>query len=421
MSAGLLNRPVCAPASQLPPASVMHPRRLNIAFIAPYQGPHLVKNRPCTRNLSLGTTLKIEQVAELLCSEGHRVEILSQGEVIDLSCRIYPALSESSSFHPDIPVHYASAFPVRRLNGMWSSLSTRRLFKQRHSVSRFDLLIIYNLKPPQVACAEYASRRLGLPVALEYEDDQFLEIADSDQSGLMSRYYLGRARRILGSLSGCVSGSPALLEQVPSRGPRLLLPGVVSQEVLNLAQRPKSERRNRVVFSGTHSLAQGLVPLITAWRTLRLPHWELHIGGRGVLTEKLQSMAAGDSSIVFHGLLDRQANAELLTSGRIAAVPYDTTQTRGFSFKTVECLAAGLHVISTPLVALDALTPEMKAGITYIPDNQPQTIASSLRSVITDRLYEHTSERAVAEEYGPGAVARSLEKFLQLLTSSAGS
>jgi hypothetical protein len=42
------------------------------------------------------------------------------------------------------------------------------LFKARHSAAPFDLVIIYNLKGPQVVCANYAIRRLGLPVVLEY-------------------------------------------------------------------------------------------------------------------------------------------------------------------------------------------------------------------------------------------------------------
>src|SRR5215510_7754168 len=105
---------------------------MRIAYIAPYQGPWLVKKRPCLQNLSLGGKVKIELIAELLVGNAHEVEILSQGEVIERSLTFYPPFSEQELFHPRIPVHYSSAFPVRFVNGLWSSLSTLRMFKARH-------------------------------------------------------------------------------------------------------------------------------------------------------------------------------------------------------------------------------------------------------------------------------------------------
>jgi len=48
----------------------------------------------------------------------------------------------------------------------------------------FDLVIIFNLKEPQVACANYALRRLGVPVILEYEDDRFVNVVGKDRERL---------------------------------------------------------------------------------------------------------------------------------------------------------------------------------------------------------------------------------------------
>jgi len=381
---------------------------MRIAYIAPYQGLGLVKSRPSLGNFSLGGRVKIELIAELLQTSSHTIEILSQGEVIERRLKFYPAFREPEPFHTDIPVHYASAFPVTFLNGS-SSMSLLHIFKARHRVAPFDVVMIYNLKPPQVTCANYAIRRLGLPVILEYEDDQFIEMAAMGGTRFTGRFYLSGAKRLLGSLSGCVAVSPYLLSQVPDNVPKLLLLGVVSEAIRKATEQGKNGRQNWVVFSGTHSWAQGLEQLIKAWGIATLPGWELHIAGHGHLTATLHKLAENDASIVFHGMLDRDENARLLTASRIAVVPYDASQTRGFPFKTIECLAAGLHVITTPL---GTLAPEMEAGITYIKDNSSDTISACLKKVIEERRYECTSGEETLKAFGSVAVSRSLDTFL---------
>lgn len=386
---------------------------MRIAYIAPYQGSELVKRRPIVRNLSLGGRVKVELVAELLQRSGHDVEIISQGEVIERRFKVYPGFTDPKLFHEKIPVFYSSAFPVRFLNGLWSSLSTLRIFKARHRISPYDVVLIYNLKPPQVICAQYAIRRLGLPVILEYEDDLFLPIAENKGNQLTSRVYLSAAKRLLDSISGCLACSPNLLLQVTRDVPKLVLYGVVSEGPLSVTEQPKADRPKRVVFSGTHSKPQGLEQLIKGWKIAELADWELHIAGHGQMTPTLHNLADNNPSIVFHGVLDRNANTRLLGTGEIAVVPYDISQTRGFSFKTIECLGAGLHVITTPLGALEALDPEMKIGITYINDNSPHTIAACLKKVIAEVRYEQTAKQATLERYGSAAVSRSLDAFLK--------
>jgi hypothetical protein len=207
---------------------------MRIAYIAPYQGPSLVKTRPCVRNYSLGGKTKIELIAELLRSASHDVDVLSQGEVVEQRFKFYPAMTERQPFHPEIPVHYSSALPVRFFNGWWSSFSTLNCFKARHKAFPYDLVLIYNLKPPQVACANYAIRRLGLPVILEYEDDQFVTDSGGHLNQFTSGLYLSAAKRLLASLSGCIGVSPYLLSQTPPAIPKLLLRGVVGNEITQL-------------------------------------------------------------------------------------------------------------------------------------------------------------------------------------------
>jgi glycosyltransferase involved in cell wall biosynthesis len=384
---------------------------MRIAYVAPYQGPALIDRRPSLKNLALAGNLKIELIAELLRRHQHDVEILSQGEVVEHRFKHYPAFSETRPSDSGIPVYYASALPVRFVNGWWSSRGMLSLFRERHRVSPFDLLIIYNLKRPQAACAAYAMDSLGLPVVVEYEDDMFVDVAGQSEQGIRVRWQLRRAKRILDSAAGCVGVSPFILSRFPAPIPRLLLRGVVSDEILGFRNKENRERRNWVAFSGTLFRSKGLEPLITAWGMARVPGWELHIAGHGELADKLREMAGNDPSIVFHGLLDRRENARFLSEAKIGINPHELSETPGnvFAFKIIEYLAAGAHVVTTPMGALE---PEFERGITYLPDNRPETIATTLERVIGERLFERTAAKAAEDVYGPAAVANGLNKLL---------
>jgi glycosyltransferase involved in cell wall biosynthesis len=206
--------------------------------------------------------------------------------------------------------------------------------------------------------------------------------------------------------------SPHLLSQVPSSKPTVLLRGVVGDEIINAAYQANGSRKNWIVFSGTHSRTYGLEQLIKAWQMVELPDWELHIAGRGEMTAVLERMAHGKKSIVFHGLLNRQENAHFVCSAKIGINPNDLSDNPGhiFPLKIIEYLAAGVHVLTTPMGALE---PEIERGITYLPDNRAETIAASLKQVIQSRLYERTAAEAALRSYGPAAVSRSLETLIQ--------
>jgi glycosyltransferase involved in cell wall biosynthesis len=385
---------------------------MRIAYIAPYQGPALVKQRPIVRNLSLAARMKVEVIAALLQRSSHDVEIFSQGEVVERGLKFYPAFCEPEPFHPDIPIYYASALPVRFLNAIWSSLRTVRLFRARHRAAPFDAVIIYNLKLAQMSCAKHASRRLGLPVILEYEDDVFVNIAGQEETGFKARRHLSTVRAIFNLVSAVIGVTPHLLAQLPSSIPKLLLRGVVSDEIANATKPTAGSRKNWVVFSGTLFRTKGLEQLIKAWDMVGPLDWELHIAGDGELTDRLHDMAANSRGIVFDGLLNRRDYALLLGSAKIGINPHDLSDTPGnvFATKIIEYLAAGAHVISTPMGNLE---PEIERGITYIPDNKAETIAAALKQVIQSRCYERTAAQGALQSYGPEAVSESLGRLLK--------
>jgi glycosyltransferase involved in cell wall biosynthesis len=395
---------------------------MRIAYVANYQGPDLVKSRPCLHNFSLAARVKVQLIAELLRRSSHEVEIISQGALEPLvgtdrfRLRFYPSPSDSERFHPDISIHYLSALSAKFVIGFWESLQARRLLSARHQHRRYDAVIIYNLQDAQIGSAIHATRRLGVPVVLQYEDDSFVDVHGRAGQGLLSRYRRYKCRKALTAVSGGMAVSPYLMSQLPTHVPKFLLRGVVSGEILKLS--PNGPRKNWVVFSGTHEGTQGLEQLVRAWHLLELPDWELHIAGQGPLTPVLERLANGRPDIVFHGLLNREENARMICAAKIGMNPQDLTRTPGnvFAFKIVEYLAAATHVITTPRGALE---PELEAGVTYIADNTPETIAACLQQVVRDRRYERTAEHAAVRTYGPEAVSRSLNDLLQQVTGRA--
>lgn len=386
---------------------------MRIAYIALYQGPSLQKRRPSLRNTSLSRQLKIELVAASLRANFHEVEIISQGEVIEHQYGFYPGFAESQLFHPSIPVYYASALAIPRLNGLWSSLRTLRLFTARHRVSPYDLVIIWNLKNPQVRCAKYAIQKLGLPVVLGYEDDEFVtRSGEPRDDGLLTRYRDNSRRRLLKTISGCMAVSPHLLSQVPDEIPKMLLRGAVGDDIVKASRQPREGKRNWVLFAGTHGPTNGIAQLIEAWRTIRLPEWELHITGHGETTDALRKLAKNIAGLHFHGLVSRQELVELMASAKICINPHVISQTPGslFAFKIIEYLAAGAMVITTPMGSLEK---ELEAGITYMPDNSPETIAATIHEVIRERAYQRMAAEAAQQMYGEAAVSRSLDSLLR--------
>jgi glycosyltransferase involved in cell wall biosynthesis len=378
----------------------------------------LLRRRPIVRNRSMASATKIELIARLLRSSSHDVEVISQGAVIEHAWTFYPSFIEPEPFHPEIPVHYGSVLPIRRLNGLWSNVRTLNVFKARHRVAPYDLVIIWNLQGPQLACANYAIRHLGLPVILEYEDDRFVDVRGQAVNGFVLRRDMGVSRRLFRQVSGCIAVSPHLLSQVPSGIPTLLLRGVVGADLVEASGESSDRRKNLVLFSGTHIASNGVAQLIDGWRGVGLPDWELHITGYGQLTDGLRQMAADVRGVVFHGLVSRAELVRLMCSARICVNPHQVSHTPGnvFAFKLVEYLAAGAHVITTPMGALET---ELEAGITYMPDNAPATIAATIRRVVEERAYARTAGAAARSAYGPAAVAKSLDTLLGQVRTTA--
>src|SRR5208283_4148379 len=240
----------------------------------------------------------------------------------------------------------------------------------------------------------------------------FVDVYGATERGLRLRNQKSACRKLMKMISGGIVVSPYLLSQLPSDIPALLLRGVIGVDIIQLSLKTGAAKKNRVLFSGTHTKSKGIEQLIQAWKLLEPSGWELHITGFGATTEALKQLAAENHTIFFHGLVDRPELVSLLCSAKICANPHELSRTPGnvFAFKIIEYLAAGAHVITTPMGTLE---PEIEQGITYMTDNRPKTIAETLKRVIGNRIWERTATQFVHDTYGTAALSKSLDSLLR--------
>ena len=391
---------------------------MRIAYLTPYKGPGLLERRPSIRNLSLSNKVKIELVCQALLAKGHQVKIISQGEVDRYQAKFYGAFQEPKPFRPDVSTYYISSLPVRFLTGLWAQWQSVKALKALHRRSPFDLMILFNMRPGHNACAAYAGR-LRLPFILEYEDDAFVDVYGRAAGGFRARRQREACLNTLRLAAGGIGVSPHLLSQFRAEVPKLLLRGVVSDDIAGTGE-PVSVKKNWIVYTGTHNAANGIGELIQAFGRVNAPGWELHICGHGEKTPQFKELAAQAPGVVFHGMLDRPALVEVLRSARLCVNAQALSQTPGnvFPFKVVEYLAAGAHVLSTPMGELEK---DLAPAVSYMADNQPQTIAAALQTLIQSGAWQRTAAPAARAVYGLPAVAESLDRLLRQVAGTRGS
>jgi Glycosyl transferases group 1 len=118
--------------------------------------------------------------------------------------------------------------------------------------------------------------------------------------------------------------------------------------------------------------------------------------------------------------LSRKELVTLLCSAKICVNPHALSQTPGnvFAFKIIEYLSAGARVVSTRMGVLE---PEIEAGITYISDNQPETIVAALKQVIVERRYRYQTKHGAQARYGRMPVSEAIEALIQEVAASQAS
>jgi glycosyltransferase involved in cell wall biosynthesis len=172
----------------------------------------------------------------------------------------------------------------------------------------------------------------------------------------------------------------------------------------------ESRPKDQVVFTGTLTFKKGVIHLIDAWPLVRKhrPLAELHIYGKdsrspngGSMQEYLKSRLPLEhqSSVQFHGHVDRELLFDALSSARVGVFP---SFSEGFAWAPLEAMAHGCPTVYTRLGSGPELIRDGREGILVSPD-KPEQIASAIISLLEDD--------ALSKQLGEAGRLRVQERF----------
>jgi glycosyltransferase involved in cell wall biosynthesis len=377
---------------------------MRIAYIAGFQSDSFGEIRNIRRRALAGSQ-KIALIADALAQRENEVIVFSHGVTGRYDFKFYGSYSEPLALNKQVSVRYSSAFNVKYINLIVSSFSLIKLLKEENEKKRFDIVLCYNLGTPEVNACMYLKKN-NIPLVLEYEDDAY--VLRNGKKGLKSLFWSLNANRIINHFRGCIAPSNELLEQ--HKFPRkYLLHGFVGSDIVNgLKNRPI--KKNIVLFSGSLDKTKGVDLLVEAWNSAKIANWQLHITGKGPLSDVIDEISRTHNNIKFHGYLSREKFVELLLLSKLCINPHQKSQSPGnvFPFKVVEYIAVGSHVISTPLGKIE---PEMENGITFA-EFSVESIRDSLLRVTDDLNVDYSAQNYILNLYSANNISEHINSFL---------
>lgn len=379
-------------------------------MLAGYQGPGLIKQRNISRNLALAGSRKIQIVVRLLVQLGHEPVVISEACSAERSGRFMPRFSESIPGLPNVYSHYAHTVDVRFVNVVLSVIDVVALLFKENRKKKIDCVIVYNYSIFQVFYILMVKFFLRIPVFLEYEDDAWVNRDGGSTLYHQICRYAGKPFRW--TLSGCFAVSQRLINQIGNSN-SLLVRGIVSNQIADICRH--KERENVLLYTGSMDESKGVDYLIEAWKSIEdKGDWTLVLTGNGVFAPLVIEAAKDCSSIHYLGVVTSEQLVNLMSSARIGVNPHRMTTRQGnvFPFKIIEYLAAGLSVLSTPMLEIEQ---DLKPGITFTNSDTVNDIADGINSIIhVPPVIDPCISEITINRYGENAVKAGLSRMLEM-------
>jgi glycosyltransferase involved in cell wall biosynthesis len=268
---------------------------------------------------------------------------------------------------------FAKASGVRKIR-----FALDMLHYARHVASHTrsgDVFIVDNYELIYVLAIQYC-RLLGRRnrILLEYEDGKHLidQGIWRQMSGLAE--WLARPW-----LQGAILATPALGERLPPDIPKVLVPGILSEEIV-FNPPPAPGQPVAFLYSGSLDSERGGPLLLSYLEQGNFPtDLEIHITGQGHFTDRLLAVQHQFPNVVhFHGTVSQEELARIRSlchfglnlqssSHPISTVTYPS--------KTFDYLNAGLRVISTRAAGV---TGVLAAAAVYLDEETPAALAAIL-------------------------------------------
>jgi len=343
-----------------------------------------------------GVTRHIEALAECFIAQGHEVRVLAPYDPPDLSSRVlHRGATPQPLTAPDylIPLGRTVGF---KANGAVSNLSitpygVATLHKELRS-GGFDVVHVHEPVAP-----------LAGWVASDWTRRPLVGTFHSYSEGMVANGLanLMGARRVLNRLHVRIAVSEAAAwtgRRFFGGHYRVIPNGVhVDPRVMELAARPVSTDRLRIVFVGQAVERKGLPLLLRSFEALR-EHIPTELTVIGPSPEELAPLMLDDRGVRVLGKVDDARKREELEAADVLCAP----SLRGESFGMVltEAFAAGTPVVASDIAGYRDVVRDGHDGV-LVPVGDPQALAEALRD-----LWDEPERRAAMARHAAADVER---------------
>lgn len=240
-------------------------------------------------------------------------------------------------------------------------------------------------------------------------------------------YVLKTAAKIIITQPGYLQSSSHLAKY---RDKIEVIPNGVDVEKFQPIQASDNEDKSTIFFLSVldefHKY-KGLDYLLEALKIVKnnVPDVKLIVGGKGVLLDHYQEMAASlglKDNVEFAGFIPDEEIADYYSQASVFVLPSISSLQEGFGIVALEALACQTPVVTTDIVGVAHDLKQIKGGI-VIPPRDTHKLADAITQILSDaQMQKEMGQRGrklVQEKYTWKVVASSMEKvYKEILAKS---
>lgn len=295
----------------------------------------------------------------------------------------------------------------------------------------YDIIHTHIPTPWSADWSAFYSNSKKKPLVVTYHND----IIGQGLASLVARIYnsvglnyvLKTAAKIIITQPGYLQSSSHLAKY---RDKIEVIPNGVDVEKFQPIQASDNEDKSTIFFLSVldefHKY-KGLDYLLEALKIVKnnVPDVKLIVGGKGVLLDHYQEMAASlglKDNVEFAGFIPDEEIADYYSQASVFVLPSISSLQEGFGIVALEALACQTPVVTTDIVGVAQDLKQIKGGI-VIPPRDTHKLADAITQILSDaQMQKEMGQRGrklVQEKYTWKGVASSMEKvYKEILAKS---
>lgn len=295
----------------------------------------------------------------------------------------------------------------------------------------YDIIHTHIPTPWSADWSAFYSNSKKKPLVVTYHND----IIGQGLASLVARIYnsvglnyvLKTAAKIIITQPGYLQSSSHLAKY---RDKIEVIPNGVDVEKFQPKQASGNEDKSTIFFLSVldefHKY-KGLDYLLEALKIVKnnVPDVKLIVGGKGVLLDHYQEMAASlglKDNVEFAGFIPDEEIADYYSQASVFVLPSISSLQEGFGIVALEALACQTPVVTTDIVGVAQDLKQIKGGI-VIPPRDTHKLADAITQILSDaQMQKEMGQRGrklVQEKYTWKVVASSMEKvYKEILAKS---